>query len=404
MKNKHAYTLIYVFISLFFLVIACNSEEKKYENSENISEYEEETEGEPEDLDPDLTLEQIYNKLNKAKFPQSWVEGEYKNINEYQSVVIRVDNFEKLELLKDGFWEEEVNFYWKHETDNYKLICFSTFSMNAKGGNDEYYLVTLDENFGVIDELLLAAYWSVSVENEYGGTSAGYETKDAEINADGTEFIISEEFKKKYILTKGGKFRRVDPLAEHIILDFPVFAKGRLMNITNNIDFITFTFDINGYEIDFNNTFEGAENKFYTFEDPGNGRAVWPLVVNENALKEYFIQYEYRYTENAAVEYDTVLVLSALAEKKTDYNESKRIKRGTILNFTGKSNYLEITLKENYSEKEYSFQIHVPELKNSVKTNFKKGDKIEIGWLWENVYIDVSKQQPKRILSEIKKL
>ena len=110
-------------------------------------------------------------------------------------------------LIEDIFYEDSVTFLWKNETENFTEICLRTFGLYIKGGSYEYYLITFDNSYDKIEHLLVAGYWSISVENPYGGTSAGEKWHDAVIDSTGLYMSLDNESESgEYHLEPNGEF------------------------------------------------------------------------------------------------------------------------------------------------------------------------------------------------------
>lgn len=222
MKKQYLRLLPYL-ILLIIIGTSCSSEDTENSDTDSVNTIN-------TDLnDKDLSIEEIFEILDEAKFPQVWNYDYIFDIEPYSIITRTTQEYEDQNLIKDAVYQDSIYFVWKKEIADLKLMCIGTFGLYAKGGSSFYYLVTFDNDYNKTDELFFAGIWAVSVENPYGGTSAGEEYQEAELKiTDGILTIFAEE--ATYTLKENGKFIKEIKLIEAVPLSefdyrFKTFTK-----------------------------------------------------------------------------------------------------------------------------------------------------------------------------------
>jgi len=198
MKNNFLKPVLFLLIFIVF-IFSCSTED-----NENVQNADEEVSIEQ------ITVEEIYKELSKAEFPQNWNEDFLDSGTSFKGITLSPEEVNSLNYMDNDFEGSDATFLWKYETSDWKLVCVKYFFFDA----NYYWLMTLNEDFGMIDELKFAADEAVRVENEFGGTSTGIEYYTAVLELkDGTVFIDSEE--GNYFINNEGVFSKtvnyIDP-------------------------------------------------------------------------------------------------------------------------------------------------------------------------------------------------
>jgi hypothetical protein len=207
-------SLFLILISFFFVFVSCNEDDQTEccGDESDSTDLTAEAEGDP------LSIEEIYNTVDKAKFPQNWTYDYIYDHDLSSSISAAMADYDDIDIVKDQEFEDSIYFVWKFDLQKIKILCVSTFGMYAKGGSYLYNLVSYDEEFNKIDELFFAGLWAVSVENPYGGTSAGEDYQTALLEyKNGTLHINTDE--AAYHIDEKGQFVKEDsketvPLSE----------------------------------------------------------------------------------------------------------------------------------------------------------------------------------------------
>jgi hypothetical protein len=133
------------------------------------------------------SLVSILDSIPEVNLPLSYDEQYFNNYDTLNSLKDinpkRLCTLLSAQFIPDSvFCETNANFIWKKSFDTYTLINFVTTYLNTKGWCFYHHLVTVNNKGEVIDLYPeWAAYYSVSVENPNGGTSAGEEIRVGDI-------------------------------------------------------------------------------------------------------------------------------------------------------------------------------------------------------------------------------
>lgn len=345
----------------------------------------------------------LLEDLPEASFPQSWDTAYLEKMELETGFLVDGDAFQQWVWLLDDKeiykGSDPLSFFWKRKIGSSFLICFSTNTMFANGGQTQFYLALIqkDEIEPIYHLLDMIDFASIKFWTE------------------GSEYILAD-------ITQGGKLVKSydEPLKifqvteEAISLDQslvsvyqddymqPQKMKGKLKDVVNNIDFLTYVFETAEGEVSFNHmTGEFIEEGKYFMEDTSDTESMFRVIkVNPAMQKEWVIRYEKVYTqEYLSDDYAEVLMLTGLAESVEGFEKlpkRKRAIKGKVTKvFKNDAGGFEILLKERDSQKEYVFVVP-----SGMFAEVKENMPMHFTWKWES---DASKEESRyvRMLTEL---